>query len=115
MDNHFPEWLHKSEAAIIDGLITAILNRGYLISVFDGEEYSVKRSADRELIQKETAATCDTTYVLRTTDGVRVGFFWMIHGNHCDVISDYSDSPTFDAIWNEIEPLTDWDLYRESA
>jgi hypothetical protein len=107
MKHNFPEWIHPAEAAIIDGLITAILNRGLTISVYDGEDYALKRSADRELIQKETAATYNTTYLLRTTDGVRVGFFWLVHGNHCDVIFDYSDGPTFDAIWNEIEPLVE--------
>lgn len=110
--NNFPDYLPLSEATIIDGVITAALNRNLTISVNDGVEWCLKKSTDRAKIQQAVAATDDTTFSFRDADDKYVGFMWFIHGNRADVISDYSDDEMLEAIWNEVEPLCDWDLYK---
>ena len=38
------------------------------------------------------AATCETTLVIESLDRHRVGWVWLIHGNGCDVVTDYTQS-----------------------
>jgi hypothetical protein len=89
------------EAEIINRLITAILNHGYCISVYDGEEYALERSYNQAAIQEETSATDETTYRMYSREGDYKGFFWLIHGNGEDVISDHSDNFICEEIFNE--------------
>lgn len=96
----------KTERDIVDRLIRAALDRGYLISVHDGEEYTaVKRSADYEAITAEVAATDETIFVIRTADHVRLGSVTLIHGNDADVISDYTDNAELAALILWVEML----------
>ncbi|MCG7629041.1 hypothetical protein MHM88_14615 [Epibacterium sp. MM17-32] len=103
----FPTWLWRDEAEIINALITACLKRGFMISVFDGEEWAVKKSTKRAEIQKEVAATDETTFRVRDAEGEYVGFFWLIHGNRAHVVSDHTANEICEAIWEEIEPVID--------
>lgn len=75
--------------AAVDGLIDA----GYVVSVFDGEEYPVKRSRDAEAIMKELFA-CDEEWLIAgriDEEGKhhRVGSVYLVYGNDgWDVIAD---------------------------
>lgn len=86
---HFPEHLDATEAKIINALLTRVLAEGLHVKVYDGEEFSTELTRDRALIQRETAATEETTYVLYHGKD-RLGSVWLIHGNGEDVLSDYS-------------------------
>lgn len=108
MNSKFPKHLWADEAAIINALITSIFREGLAISVFDGEEFSLKRSTVRADIQKEVMATDMTTFVLRDMEGNKKGWFLLIHGNRCDVISDFSDNETCERIWKRVEPTVDY-------
>lgn len=89
--SHFPEWVPASERAIINGVITRAFKAGLSISVYDGEEWALNRSQDRAAIQRETAATDETVYMLReVVSDLRIGKVWFVHGNGEDVLSDYS-------------------------
>lgn len=90
--DNFPKWVLDEERLIIGRLITAILDRDLTISVYDGEEFSVNKSRDRALIERETAATCETYYILFDDKQVQRGAIWLIHGNGEDVISDHTDN-----------------------
>lgn len=85
-----------NERAIVDRLIRGGLERGYLVSVSDGEEWALSKSSDYAAITAEVAAT-DTT-ILRFTDPAQAdringrGSFLLIHGNDLDVVADYSDN-----------------------
>jgi hypothetical protein len=84
----YPEWLDPVEREIIDRVIDLALAADYSISVYDGEEYGVKYSKDKAAIIPEIAATDETT--LRLRSDTQVGYIYLIHGNGCDVLSDYS-------------------------
>ena len=86
---HFPDYMPASEKRVVNKLLTRILDAGYTISVYDGEEYALRKSRDRAAIQRETAATEATTYVIHRGDD-RLGSIWLVHGNGDEVISDSS-------------------------
>lgn len=100
----FPSYLWEDECQIINALITSIFREGLVISVFDGEEYALKRSSVRSEIQKEVAATDETTFVVRDTEGRRHGFFWLIHGNRGDVLTDYTANEVCERICQRVLP-----------
>ncbi|ESY35389.1 hypothetical protein NKK48_30255 [Mesorhizobium sp. C386A] len=88
----FPSYLRPTEAKIIGALIKKALGLGYVVSVYDGEEWALKKSGDYEKITHEIAATDATELVFRKAeDGSKVGWLQLIHGNDEDVISDHSD------------------------
>lgn len=100
----FPSYMWKSEATIINRLISEILQRGLLISVYDGEEWAVKKSSDRAEIQRNTAATDETYFRVCKADDTTVGTITLIHGNWSEVISDHTDNETMGSIMKAIEP-----------
>ena len=103
----FPEYLWEDEACIIDAVITVALNRDYVITVYDGEEYVIKYCSDRETIQKEVAATDETLFKFYDKELNYRGFMYFIHGNRHDVVSDYSDRLEMKEIWEHIRPLVE--------
>ena len=95
----YPDHINPTEATIIDAILIAALAKGYVVSVCDGEEWSLRRSSDIEAIRAEVAASDETTLMFRDPanlrpDGApaRVGSVFLVHGNGCDVIGDNSDN-----------------------
>ena len=86
----FPTYLDPVERKIINRVIKQALANGWLISVFDGEEYPVKYSREYGKITAEVAATDETRLVIRAADRAKLGTVLFIHGNGEDVLSDYS-------------------------
>lgn len=88
------------EREIINALVTAIFRQGLSISVSDG----VKRSTNRDHIMRDAGITDHTVFTL--SDGA--GWFSLIHGNRCDVISDYSDNEVCNLIWDLVKPTVEY-------
>lgn len=87
------------ERRIAKKLLDEILRRGYSISVYDSEEFTLKRSTSKGEIINALATTDEDTLRLRDSDGDIVGHFFLIWGNGEDLISDYSYKPeTLDLI-----------------
>ena len=100
----FPSYLRENECKIINKVISAAIARRLTISVIhDGEEWSVKRSADRATIQKEVGASDITGFRLRDKAGEYVGFVTFVHGNDVDVIHDHTDNDLMNQI---MEPIS---------
>jgi len=86
-------------------LVSEILNRGYVISVFDGEEYTVKRSKELSAITKALNTADGDTLVVRNADNNKIGWFELIWGNASngeELVADYSANDTCEEIWNKI-------------
>jgi hypothetical protein len=89
----FPEYMDKTESVICNKLISAILSKGHFVRVYDGTEFATRWTQDRKEIQRETAATDCTWYVVGTMDKekgkpTRIGSYMLVHGNIEDVVSD---------------------------
>lgn len=105
---NFPEYMWHDETQVINALITSIFREGLSISVYDGMEYAIRRSTVRKDIQKEVAATDETTIVIHDMEGNRKGAFWLIHGNRAHVITDYTDNEVCNRIYNRVEPTVEY-------
>lgn len=90
--------LPSDERQIIDAILDAALGGGFVVSVYDGEEWALAGSDSRPAIAREIGATDLTTLLFRdpaSRDGrgkpALVGSVLLVHGNGSDVIGDYSD------------------------
>ncbi|MER8641018.1 hypothetical protein [Mesorhizobium sp. M1252] len=94
----FPAHANITEKRIITAILKRALAAGYSVSVFDGEEWALRRSVDLEAITAECHATDETT--LRFWDATRnqMGSIWLVHGNEDDVISDHTDNSPMAAL-----------------
>lgn len=97
------KYASKIEQTIVNAIVDSALSRGYSISVYDGEEYALRRSTDKRAILD---AVCSTDHdTLRFYNGDRkVGWVLLIWGNGCDLISDWSDT---DAMGELLNPIID--------
>lgn len=104
----YPEHSREIERQIIDLIIKDALDAGLTISVSDGEEWPLKKSTDYEAITAEVHATCETQFAFRTAEtGAKFGWVYLVHGNDCDVISDYSDNPQTEALLKNAMALSE--------
>ncbi|RWM32596.1 MAG: hypothetical protein EOR77_21435 [Mesorhizobium sp.] len=95
----FPSYMRPAEQKIVRALIKKALGLGYLVSVYDGEEWAVKKSGDYEKITAEIAATDETQLIFRKAeDGSKVGWLMLVHGNDEDVICDHTANDAMDQL-----------------
>jgi hypothetical protein len=75
------------ERRIADEVAKALIGRGYIIRIFDGEEYATRRTTDPVTIQKALMLTDEDFFF--ATHWATVHF---VYGNDgYDVIHDYSE------------------------
>lgn len=89
----YPDDIRPIEKPIIDRIVKTALERGWTISVFDSEEWPVKRSRDYETITANISTTDLTQLKFRDSDGNYLGVVIFVHGNDEDVICDCTDNP----------------------
>lgn len=81
----------KAENIIIRKAVRAFIGAGFTVSVFDGEEYSARRSRKVEDVMRSLRATDADRLIVRDNDGERVGSVLLVYGNEpYEVIADYS-------------------------
>ena len=84
-------------------LITYLLADGCALSVYDGEETTVRRSVDPVVVLDALATTDADTLMAHFPDG-NVAGFWLIYGNGPgELIADHSDEPEADAAWRYVQ------------
>ena len=95
------EYATKGEAAVARHLVRAALAGGYSLSVYDGEEWTVKRATKAAPILEALCSTGADVLRLRDTDGNPVGSFSLVWGNDEtgeELLSDYSDNELCDRL-----------------
>jgi hypothetical protein len=98
-----------AEKRMCTALVKACLDRGFLVSVHDGEEWAVKKSSDKTVILAALFSTDQDEITIRTADGNKAGWFQLIYGNDgYDVVSNSSENEVCNAIWKAVlSPLSD--------
>ena len=79
------------ERRIVGRAVMDLLNAGYLISVYDGGETTVKNSNDPNVIWPALAST-DMDLLFVSHPRFKRSTVQLVWGNGCDVISDYGVS-----------------------
>lgn len=90
--------LSTTEARIIRRVLKEARAKNYLVSVHDGEEWTVAKTDHMPTAFAAIGTTDSTTLMFRTNVGPtgkaeRVGQIYLVHGNDEDVIADCTDVP----------------------
>jgi len=89
----------QQEKTAAGRIIDRGLAKGYLVSVNDGEEYTVIRSRKRSQIMGALQSTDTDIVVFRNPNGDKVGFVFFVWGNSPDeVVCDCSDNPAIEEL-----------------
>lgn len=89
------EYATTGEARIARKLVKAALDAGYSVSVYDGEEWTVKRAWRLKTVLEALATTGEDTLRIRDEEGTSYGSFYLVWGNAEDgseLISDHTDN-----------------------
>lgn len=112
---NIPENTTTADRLVLQCLITEVLALGHKISVYEGEDYAVKRSTDFLEIVKGCASTGEDWLVIRDQDDKKLGTFHLIYDNHersieerygdeaMQVIADYSNNDFSNNLYNEMD------------
>ena len=93
------------ENVIAKTLVAKALERGWLVTVHDGEEVALRRSNDAAAIWGAMRSTDEDNLIFFAQDGeTRLGWVWLIWGNGEDLISDYTDKPEIAALVKDVDP-----------
>lgn len=85
------KYASEEERAITRKLVGDLLAAGCDLSVYDGEEWVLRRSADEQAVLEALNST-DHDGIAVYLDDERLGDIVLIWGNGADLISNYSDS-----------------------
>jgi hypothetical protein len=101
----------ETEGKIANALVKAALASGYVVSVYDGEEWALKFSANRAEIMDAMFSTDGDVIAISAGpagERKRIGTVTLIYGNSgYDVISDYG-AADLDAFSAWIKPVEDY-------
>ena len=97
------DYIPHDALTILTRLITTAIDRGYVISVNDGEGWAVKSSTDRSAILGAINSVEESSIRLRHRDtGESIGSVVIVPSNCDDVLCDWTDTPEMNVL---IEPL----------
>lgn len=101
-------WRRK-ETLVLKRLIRAALRAGCVVSVNDGEEWTLKRSDDAKAIFGALRSTDGDMIRLRgARSGETVGNIWLVYGNDgWDVVADYTDNEAMETILQPVFTFAD--------
>lgn len=97
-----------NEKLIAGKLIADILARDMLVSVWEGEDYAIRRSSDAKTIFENMASTdTDQIFVYCKGGSIHVGWILLVWGNDCNLISDWTVNGTIDSLVEGANLLAD--------
>jgi len=86
--------MNTEERFVVKQIVGRALDKGYLLSVYDGEEYPIMHSDDPEAVMAELGH-CDEDWLqVANEDRKRIGVIYLVYGNDPDeVVADCTDKP----------------------
>ncbi len=104
------------ERAIVRRMVRDILQAGggaYCVSIYDGEDYPLKRSRDLDAIMADIGQCDEETIVVRhvtkpADGGEKLGSIYLVYGNDgWDVIADHTASHSMDELLAGANQMSD--------
>ena len=86
--------MNTEERFVLKQIVGRALDKGYLLSVLDGEDVPIQNSDDPEAVMAELGH-CDEEWLqVANADGKRIGTIYLVYGNDPDeVVADCTDKP----------------------
>lgn len=99
--------MNTTDRTQAEALVDLLLADGGTVSVQDGEEWTLHRSADRTAILAAMGTTgMDRLRWFRCGSHLPAGVFLLIYGNgDGELIADHSDNAVCNALWNHWDAL----------
>jgi len=98
--------MQQHERAVISKMISDALALGYVVSIWEGEGWAIKRSADKAAILAACASTDSDNFIFRDASGERVGAVLVVYGNDAgETIADNTDNEAINALLKGAEEL----------
>lgn len=88
------------ERKIINRLLRAALDAGYSVSVFDGEETTLRHSKRIVQIQAALATTGGDILTITGASGEHLGKVYLVYNGDEDLINDHTDNDTIGGLVN---------------
>jgi hypothetical protein len=91
----------ERETSVVRSIVSSAIAQGYMISLFDGEEWAIKQATTvQEIMQGIMTTDCDKLRFRKRDDvGTPVGTVFLVYGNLAsEVINDWSDNEATAAI-----------------
>ena len=98
-----PEHVEQEDRTPINKLVKAALVGGNTLSLFDGEEWTVKRTTTAKSFKTEMASTDSDTILVRNSEGKQLGQFFIIFNDDGYPICDYTDNEYCNMIFNSLD------------
>lgn len=97
------------EKRAVKKIVEAAIRLGYMVSLYDGEEYTVKRSTDKKAILAAIYTTdMDRLYFRVKATGEQVGSVLLVYGNSAsEVMADWSDCDEVNTILADAKAFCD--------
>lgn len=93
-----PPHASEIEAKISMRIVDDALSAGFSISVYDGEETTIRKSRDKAEIVDAMSSTDTDTLTFHNADGKAIGKVFLVWGNDHDLISDNTDNEATNAL-----------------
>jgi hypothetical protein len=86
--------MNTEERFVVKQIVGRALDKGYLLTVLDGEDVPIQNSDDSEAVMAELGH-CDEEWLqVANADGNRIGTIFLVYGNDPDeVVADCTDKP----------------------
>jgi len=96
------------EKKVAGKIVANAIKLGYVVSVYDGEEYTVKRSSDKAVIMAALYTTDMDRLVIRDKAGEHIGTVALVYGNSAsEVMSDWHDSEVMNKVLEPAKKFCD--------
>ena len=101
----FTQFAKPGEQKIARKLVREALRRGYVVSVWDGEEWALRGATKLQDVLDQLCSTGqDVVSIRKPRDGGAIKFL-LVWGNDpegCELIADHTDSPAGRAIYSAV-------------
>ena len=105
MTNDLTKYTTPGEARVARKLVKALLARELSVSVYDGEEWTVKKSRSYRAIVDALATTGEDMLRVYAPTADRLGSFVLIYGNDPsgeELIADHTDNAFCDSVYRAV-------------
>lgn len=86
--------MDTDERFVVRGIVNRALDKGYLLTVFDGEEFPLLHSDDADEVMAELGHCDEEWLYVENGDRKKIGTIFLVYGNDPDeVVCDCTDKP----------------------